>query len=61
MNNCSRYNLNILTAILENLSEYGGKTIGLSGDKLTVQEYADVLSKHLRPKNFQVSCVVDEL
>ncbi|XP_063791494.1 nmrA-like family domain-containing protein 1 [Pseudophryne corroboree] len=32
-------------SILKNPSEYIGKNIGLSGDKLTIQQYAEIMSK----------------
>ena len=43
------------TEILQNPDAYRFKTIGLSGDKITIQKYCDILSKHLVPKIFQVS------
>lgn len=39
---------------MENPDAYRYKTIGLSGDKLTIQQYCDILSKHLSPRQFQV-------
>ena len=44
-----------LAAILESPDCYRYKTIGLSGDKLTIQGYCDILSANLDPWKFQVS------
>lgn len=41
--------------ILENPDLYRYRTAGLSGDKLTIQQYCDILSRHLSPKKFQDS------
>jgi len=41
--------------ILQNPDVYRFKTIGLSGDKIIIQKYCDILSKHLAPKIFQDS------
>lgn len=35
----------IVHSILQNSSEYIGKNIGLSADKLTVQQYAEIFSE----------------
>ena len=43
-----------LAAILESPDCYRYKTIGLSGDKLTIQGYCDILSANLDPWKFQV-------
>lgn len=54
---CTQFDFDFIfsIAILENPDAYRYKTIGLSGDKMTIQKYCDVLSKHLSPKKFVVS------
>lgn len=47
-------------AILESPDCYRYKTIGLSGDKLTIQGYCDILSANLDPWKFQDSKVTVE-
>ncbi len=42
-----------VAGIFDSPEEYVGKTIGFTGDKKTIQEYADILSKHLAPKTFK--------
>ncbi|XP_078610159.1 nmrA-like family domain-containing protein 1 isoform X2 [Branchiostoma floridae x Branchiostoma japonicum] len=40
-------------AIFKNRDEWLGRTVGFSGDKLTIQQHADILSKHLAPNVFK--------
>lgn len=42
-------------AILENPDCYRYKTIGLTGDKRTIEQYCDILCRHLEPLKFQDS------
>ncbi|XP_066294357.1 nmrA-like family domain-containing protein 1 [Branchiostoma lanceolatum] len=42
-------------AIFKNRAEWLGRAVGFSGDKLTIQQTADILSKHLAPKVFNSS------
>ncbi|XP_035684811.1 nmrA-like family domain-containing protein 1 [Branchiostoma floridae] len=42
-----------IRAIFKNKDEWLGKTVGFSGDKLTIQQQADILSKHLTPYVFK--------
>ena len=44
-----------ILGILTDPDRYRFKTIGLSADKLTIQQYCNILSEHLSPKIFQVS------
>lgn len=46
-----------VTGILESPDCYRFKTIGLSGDKITIQQYCETLTKHLKDKGlkFEVS------
>ncbi|XP_066294356.1 nmrA-like family domain-containing protein 1 [Branchiostoma lanceolatum] len=41
--------------IFKNRAEWLGRAVGFSGDKLTIQQTADILSKHLAPKVFKPS------
>ncbi|KAI8518438.1 NmrA-like domain-containing protein 1 [Branchiostoma belcheri] len=41
--------------IFKNWAEWVRRSVGFSGDKLTIQQYADILSKHLAPKVFKAS------
>ena len=50
-----------IAAIFRCPANYLGKAIGLSGDKMTIPEYAKILNKHLAPKKFKasdVSCTI---
>ncbi|XP_019619297.1 PREDICTED: nmrA-like family domain-containing protein 1 [Branchiostoma belcheri] len=40
-------------AIFKNRAEWLGRTVGFSAEKLTIQQHADILSKHLAPKVFK--------
>ncbi|XP_072034327.1 nmrA-like family domain-containing protein 1 [Amphiura filiformis] len=51
---------NAVASIFASPEAYIGKTIGFSGDKKTIQEYADILSKHLAPKTFKAGEVTAE-
>ena len=42
-----------VAGMFDSPEEYVGKIIGLTGDKKTIQEYADILSKHLAQKTFK--------
>ncbi|KAI8518439.1 NmrA-like domain-containing protein 1 [Branchiostoma belcheri] len=42
-------------AIFKNRAEWLGRTVGFSAEKLTIQQHADILSKHLAPKVFKPS------
>ncbi|XP_078687411.1 nmrA-like family domain-containing protein 1 isoform X2 [Branchiostoma floridae x Branchiostoma belcheri] len=42
-------------AIFENRAEWLGRTVGFSAEKLTIQQHADILSKHLAPRAFKPS------
>ncbi|XP_078605072.1 nmrA-like family domain-containing protein 1 isoform X4 [Branchiostoma floridae x Branchiostoma japonicum] len=42
-------------AIFKNRAERLGRTVGFSADKLTIQQHAEILSKHLAPKVFKAS------
>ncbi|XP_078605077.1 nmrA-like family domain-containing protein 1 isoform X1 [Branchiostoma floridae x Branchiostoma japonicum] len=42
-------------AIFSNRAEWLGRTVGFSGDRLTVQQHAEILSKHLAPKVFKAT------
>ncbi|KAI8506338.1 NmrA-like domain-containing protein 1 [Branchiostoma belcheri] len=42
-------------AIFENRAEWLRRTVGFSGDKLTIQQHADILSKHLALRVFKPS------
>ncbi|XP_035683389.1 nmrA-like family domain-containing protein 1 [Branchiostoma floridae] len=42
-------------AIFNNRAEWLGRTVGFSGDRLTIQQHAEILSKHLAPKVFKAS------
>lgn len=44
-----------IAAIFRCPANYLGKAIGLSGDKMTIPEYAKILNKHLAPKKFKAS------
>ncbi|XP_019615372.1 PREDICTED: nmrA-like family domain-containing protein 1 [Branchiostoma belcheri] len=46
-------------AIFENRAEWLGRTVGFSADKLTIQQHADILSKHLAPRVFKPSKLKD--
>ncbi|XP_066268234.1 nmrA-like family domain-containing protein 1 isoform X2 [Branchiostoma lanceolatum] len=39
--------------IFKNRAEWLGRTVGFSGGKLTIQQHADILSKHLAPNVFK--------
>ncbi|XP_078605076.1 nmrA-like family domain-containing protein 1 [Branchiostoma floridae x Branchiostoma japonicum] len=50
-----------LREIFKNKDEWLGRTVGFSGDKLTIQQHADILSKHLAPNLFKpTKMTVDE-
>ncbi|XP_019618952.1 PREDICTED: nmrA-like family domain-containing protein 1 [Branchiostoma belcheri] len=40
-------------AIFQNRAEWLGRTVGFSAEKLTIQQHADILSKHLAPRVFK--------
>ncbi|XP_035683386.1 nmrA-like family domain-containing protein 1 isoform X4 [Branchiostoma floridae] len=42
-------------AIFKSWAQWIRKAVGFSGDKLTIQQTADILSKHLAPKVFKAS------
>ncbi|XP_066294010.1 nmrA-like family domain-containing protein 1 [Branchiostoma lanceolatum] len=44
-----------IRTIFKNRAEWLGRTVGFSGGKLTVQQHAEILSKHLAPKVFRAS------
>ncbi|XP_078605081.1 nmrA-like family domain-containing protein 1 [Branchiostoma floridae x Branchiostoma japonicum] len=47
-------------AIFNNRAEWLGRTVGFSGDKLTIQQHAEIFSKHLAPKVFKASDMTAE-
>ncbi|XP_072046414.1 nmrA-like family domain-containing protein 1 [Amphiura filiformis] len=51
---------NAIAAIFASPEAYIGKSIGISGDHITVQEIADIFSKHLAPKTFKAGEVTAE-
>ncbi|XP_072051569.1 nmrA-like family domain-containing protein 1 [Amphiura filiformis] len=51
---------NAVAAIFASPEAYIGKSIGLSGDRKTIQELADIMGKHLAPKTFKASEITIE-
>ncbi|XP_066294009.1 nmrA-like family domain-containing protein 1 [Branchiostoma lanceolatum] len=49
-----------IRTIFKNRAEWLGRTVGFSGDKLTVQQHAVILSKHLAPKVFKPTKMTTE-
>ena len=45
----------VVKSILNDLSEYQGKELGLCSDRLKIEEYAAILTKALDPKKFKAS------
>ncbi|KAI8518437.1 NmrA-like domain-containing protein 1 [Branchiostoma belcheri] len=41
--------------VFKNWAEWVRRSVGFSADKLTIQQHADILSKHLAPKVFKAS------
>ncbi|XP_066294008.1 nmrA-like family domain-containing protein 1 [Branchiostoma lanceolatum] len=42
-----------IRGIFKNRAEWLGRTVGLCAENITIQEHADILSKHLAPKVFK--------
>lgn len=43
----------VVRHIFNNKAQYLDKTLSVAGDKLTIKEIADILTRHLAPKKFK--------